>query len=205
MIPQEILKNKNIKAVGKLIIHFLSEQTDIDKDGGIKTTVNQIADGIGEAPKNVRNNIYALKDNNILKIKGGRYPRFYLKISICPNKVKLNTPISPYKGKLKDPTYYIDNVVVVLLEKYGFDFGPVTLEKLSGFKISDQLKAIESTKLNAKSNPEVYIGKILDNNCKGIKLADKDPYEAERKRIQQFMADNEAAQNQGFKTAGYAH
>jgi hypothetical protein len=184
VISQEILKNKEIKAVGKLIIHFLSEIVPAN-DGGIKTNMSAISDGIGETYKSVKNHIEILKSKGILKIKGGRYPVFYLKIPISPHRGELNDSISPHRGELK-PHTYINNVVVVLLKKYGFDFGPIILEKLSRFSVSDQIRAIESTRAYAKSNPARYIERILDNDCKGIRLPDKqekDPYAADRERL----------------------
>lgn len=69
----------------------------------------------------------------------------------------------------------LNKVVVVLLEKYGFDIGPVQAEKLNHFDVETQLSAIESTKQNSTSNPVKYLDRILDNDCKGIKLAATKP------------------------------
>ena len=206
MIPQEILKNKDIKAIGKLIIHFLSEQK-IEADGGIKTNAKKIANGIGEEQRNVKEHIKKLKKLNILNVKPGKYPVFYLKILIEPYSVPLNDLIVPYSVPL-NPTTLLDNVVVVLLEKYGFDFGPVILEKLIRFPVSTQIKAIESTKAYSTLNPARYIERILDNDCKGIRLPDKpidDQYAAEKERLEKLKAESLQAQQLGFKTAGYAH
>jgi hypothetical protein len=65
----------------------------------------------------------------------------------------------------------LNKVVVVLLEKYGFDIGPVQIEKLNRFDVETQILAIEYTKQNATSNPVKYLDRILDNDCKGINPA----------------------------------
>lgn len=206
MIPKEILKNKDIKAIGKLIIYFLLEQ-QMTKDGGFKTTIAEIATGIGEDKRNIKEHIKKLKQKNILHVKTGRYPVFYFKFSMVHHSVPLNDSIVPYSVPLK-PATYINNVVVVLLEKYGFDFGPMILEKLIRFPVSTQIKAIESTKAYSILNPARYIERILDNDCKGIRLPDKpivDQYAAEKERLEKLKAESLQAQQLGFKTAGYAH
>lgn len=205
MIPQEILKNKDIKAIGKLIIHFLSEQK-IEADGGIKTNAKKIADGIGEEQRNVKEHIKKLKKLNILNVKPGKYPIFYLKILIEHYSVPLNDLIVPYSVPL-NPTTLLNKVVVVLLAKHSYEFGPATLKKLAEFSEQDQIRAIESTARNSKINPEMYLNRILDNDCKGIRLTDNqsniDPYRADKERIAQHRLDTKKAFNLGFKPAGY--
>lgn len=176
MFSKDILPLKNIKAVGKLIIYFLLDQKNILSDGGVKTTIEQISNGIGEEVRNVKDHIKQLKQKNILRVKAGRYPVFYLKFSIERHSVPLNNSIERHSVPLNPPpapTPIIDNVVVVCLEKHGFEFGPIILEKLGRFPVEDQIAAIESTAANAKTNPSRYIEKILDNDCKGIKIVQK--------------------------------
>lgn len=125
---------------------------------------------------------------------------------INQNDKKVNRDL-PFRVS-KQVAPLLNNVVVVLLEKYGFDFGPVIIEKLSRFSDSEQIKAIESTKAYATSNPARYIERILDNDCKGIRLPDKpitDQYAAERERIAILRAEAFEAQSLGFNTAGYSH
>jgi hypothetical protein len=173
----------------------------------------QLGKLIGENKDYVKNLLMRLKRKKYLRTEGKGKNRKIIGNSQLLNKTDMVT--SSYQNDQngnsqlpKKPPTYINNVVVVLLEKYGFDFGPVILEKLSRFSVSDQLRAIESTKAYATSNPARYIERILDNDCKGIKLPDKpivDKYEAERKKIEQLRAESLTAQNLGFKTAGYAH
>jgi len=205
VIPQEILKNKDIKAIGKLIIHFLSEQK-IEADGGIKTNAKKIADGIGEEQRNVKEHIKKLKKLNILNVKPGKYPIFYLKILIEHYSVPLNDLIVPYSVPL-NPTTLLNKVVVVLLAKHGYEFGPATLKKLAEFSEQDQIRAIKSTARNSRINPEMYLNRILDNGCKGIRFnnsqSEIDPYKADKERLALLIADTKKAKAEGFQSIGY--
>lgn len=172
-----------------------------------------IGDGIGENKHYVKNILARLKSkgfiNPIGRGKARRIDIIWEKVfgnSKLPNYAVGNSQL-PNKAPKSAPPL-LNKVVVVLLEKYRFDFGPVILEKLSRFSDQDQIRAIESTKAYATSNPARYIEKILDNDCKGIRLPDKpmvDQYAADRERMERLRAESRQAQQLGFKTAGYAH
>ena len=137
-----------------------------------------IGDGIGENKDYVKNILTRLKSkgfiNPIGRGKKRRIDIIWEKVfgnSQLPNDLFSNSQL-PNQAPKSDPPL-LDNVVVVLLEKYGFDFGPVILEKLIRFPVSTQIKAIESTKAYSILNPARYIERILDNDCKGIQLPDK--------------------------------
>lgn len=101
-ITKELLKRKDITAIGKLIVCFLSTQRNIDEAGGIKSTIKEVADGIGEASRNVRKHVNILKKKNIIIFKGGRYPRFYFEDSIRHYDVTLKNSIRHYDVKLNE-------------------------------------------------------------------------------------------------------
>lgn len=198
-IAMQAAENGNVLAKNK----ELSVKTGI-KPNSVKVLMSQMKkDGFIKAEK-----IDGLRTINLMDHSSGKR---LMVINQIPEKVNGDLPFSPPP--------LLDKVVVVLLEKYRFDFGPVTLKKLSRFPVSDQLKAIESTKYNAKKNPETYINRILDNGCKGIKLADnrtKTAYDIARDEQQKFndrmgidkfepITKEEIRQMRGNKTAGYSH
>lgn len=187
-IAMQAAENGNVLAKNK----ELSIKTGI-KPNSVKVLMSQMKkDGFIRAEK-----IDGLRTINLMDHSNGKR---LMVINQIPEKVNGDLPFS-------SPPL-LDKVVVVLLEKYRFDFGPVTLEKLSRFSVSDQIKAIESTKAYATSNPARYIERILDNDCKGIRLPDKpmvDQYAADRERMEKLKAESWQAQQLGFKTAGYSH
>jgi hypothetical protein len=179
-IPKNLRRDKKICPIAKLIYYFLSN-APADAKGWVRTSYKDIAFENGLEDWEIKDPIKELKDLGVLLVKGGRYPKYKIINSIGVNtpllklqtdSIGVNTPL------LKPPTLLL-KVVVVLLEKYGFAFGPKTLAKLAAFAEEDQIDAIESTKLNAKLNPESYINKILDNDCKGIKIKPNEPIEIE--------------------------
>lgn len=181
---------------------------------GNKTPDNELlGNNIGETKDYAKNLVKRLKYkgfiNPIGRGKKRRIDIIWEKVfgnSQLPNDLFSNSQLPNQSPKSSPPL--LDNVVVVLLEKYGFDFGPVILEKLVRFPVSTQIKAIESTKAYSILNPARYIERILDNNCKGIRLPDKpivDHYAAEKERLEKLKAESLQAQQLGFNTAGYTH
>lgn len=106
------------------------------------------------------------------------------------------------------------NVVVVLSEKFEFDFDDELRELLIqhwpekdvgnfGGMIENLFKY---TTAKSTDNPYGYIKKAITGNWKIPDCSEKknnvDPYAADRARIAQAMAETTAAQNLGFKAAG---
>lgn len=184
---QKIDRNKLPHAEKQILINIVIQESE-----GNKNPNNELlGSNIGENKDYAKNLLMRLKNKGFLNLKGRgknrrieiEWPKFFGN-SQLPNELFSNSQLPNMAPKIATPL--LDNVVVVLLKKYGFDFGPVIIEKLIRFSVSDQLKAIESTKANAKSNPARYIERILDNDCKGISLPDKpeiDPYAADRERL----------------------
>lgn len=171
-----------------------------------------IGEGIGENKDYVKNILARLKNKGFLKLNGrGKNRRIEIlwpKIfgnSQLPNYAVGNSQLPNQAPKSTPPL--LNKVVVVLLAKHGYEFGPATLKKLAEFSEQDQIRAIESTARNSKTNPEMYLNRILENGCKGIKLTDNqsniDPYRADRERIAQHRLDTKKALDLGFKPAGY--
>ena len=181
---------------------------------GNKTPDNELlGNNIGETKDYAKNLVKRLKYkgfiNPIGRGKKRRIDIIWEKVfgnSQLPNDLFSKSQLPNQAPKSAPPL--LNKVVVVLLEKYGFDFGPVIIEKLSRFSDQDQIRAIESTKAYATLNPARYIERILDNDCKGVRLPDKpmvDQYTAEKERLKKLKAESLQAQQLGFKTAGYAH
>lgn len=101
-IPEKTLKRKDLNPISKLVIYYLSKESNIDDDGGIKTTIEKIADGIGEEERNIKNIVKELKIKGIISVKAGRYPRFYFAESMVLYKVPLNRSIVPQVVPLKN-------------------------------------------------------------------------------------------------------
>lgn len=115
--------------------------------------------------------------------------------SELPNKI---TPII-YKRRYKERR----NVVVSISEKYCFKID----DKLMGLLIEDDDKSLidlfEYTKNKKPDNPNAFMYSAKINNWNIPEY--KDPYEAERKRIEQLRSESMIAKNLGFKTVRYAH
>lgn len=77
-IPEDILADKNILPSAKLIIYFITNNLNVDENGWTKTTVKEIASGIGLSERQVKYQIKELKNKGILESKVGRYPRFLI-------------------------------------------------------------------------------------------------------------------------------
>jgi len=171
-----------------------------------------IGDGIGENKDYVKNLLARLKSKGFIKLIGrGKnrkidilWPKIFGN-SQLPNYAVGNSQLPNRAPKTAPPL--LNKVVVVLLAKHSYEFGPATLKKLAEFSEQDQIRAIESTARNSKINPEMYLNRILDNDCKGIRLTDNqsniDPYRADKERIAQHRLDTKKAFNLGFKPAGY--
>jgi len=171
-----------------------------------------IGDGIGENKDYVKNLLARLKSKGFIKLIGrGKnrkidilWPKIFGN-SQLPNYAVGNSQLPNRAPKTAPPL--LNNVVVVLLAKHSYEFGPATLKKLAEFSEQDQIRAIESTARNSKINPEMYLNRILDNGCKGIRLTDNqsnlDPYRADKERIAQHRLDTKKALDLGFKPAGY--
>lgn len=78
-IPKEILADKTILPSAKLIIYYLTNNLNLDDNGWVKTTIKDIAEGIGIGSEQVRKLIKDLKKRGILDSKGGRYPRYSIR------------------------------------------------------------------------------------------------------------------------------
>jgi len=205
-IDRKILPHAEKNLLVSILIH-------LGENGNIWPTNEQIGQRIGESKDYAKNLIMRLKNKGYLTITGrGKNRRISVieqKIfgnSQLPNQSFSNSQLPNQAPKPAPPL--LNKVVVVLLEKYGFNFGPVVIEKLSRFSDQDQIRAIESTKAYATSNPARYIERILDNDCKGIILPDKpvvDQYAAERERMNRLIAESRQAKDLGFKTAEYSH
>lgn len=171
-----------------------------------------IGDGIGENKDYVKNLLARLKSKGFIKLIGRGKNR---KIDILWPKIFGNSQLPNYAvGNSQLPNRapktalpYINNVVVVLLAKHSYEFGPATLKKLTEFSEQDQIRAIKSTARNSKINPEMYLNRILDNGCKGIRLnnsqSEIDPYKADRERLAVLIAETKKARAEGFQPAGY--
>jgi len=181
---------KTIQKIDRTILPHAEKQTLIQIaillfENNLTPTNQAIGDGIGENKDYIKNILTRLKSKGFINLIGrGKsrrvdivWPKIFgndqLPVTESFSNSQLpNTSIGNSQLPNRPPpppTPILNKVVVVSLEKHGFDFGPVILEKLNRFSVEDQIAAIESTAANAKTNPSRYIEKILDNDCKGIK------------------------------------
>lgn len=202
-LPAEILSPAKFKILVEIAMQIAeSGKSSIkNKELSIKTAIR---------PSSIKVLISQLKKDGFIqieKINGLR--TINLPNRICEKRLMvINQTSEKVNGDLPfSAPPYINNVVVVLLAKHGYEFGPATLKKLAEFSEQDQIRAIESTARNSKTNPEMYLNRILENGCKGIKLTDNqsniDPYRADRERIAQHRLNTKKALDLGFKPAGY--
>lgn len=202
-LPAEILSPAKFKILVEIAMQIAeSGKSSIkNKELSIKTAIR---------PSSIKVLISQLKKDGFIqieKINGLR--TINLPNRICEKRLMvINQTSEKVNGDLPfSAPPYINNVVVVLLAKHGYEFGPATFKKLAEFSEQDQIRAIESTARNSKVNPEMYLNRILENGCKGIKLTDNqsniDPYRADRERIAQHRLDTKKALDLGFKPAGY--
>jgi len=202
-LPAEILSPAKFKILVEIAMQIAeSGKSSIkNKELSIKTAIR---------PSSIKVLISQLKKDGFIqieKINGLR--TINLPNQICEKRLMVINQISEkVNGDLPfSAPPLLNNVVVVLLAKHGYEFGPATLKKLAEFSEQDQIRAIESTARNSKTNPEMYLNRILENGCKGIRLnnsqSEIDPYKADKERLALLIADTKKARAEGFQSIGY--
>lgn len=116
-----------------------------------------------------------------------------------PHRGTPAVPLAPIYNKEKEN----NDVVVSLALKYGFNIDEKIIRLLDGFPDKKLIDMFEYTKSKKPDNP---CGFIFDAVRFGWNIPEyKDPYAAERERIEKLIADSKQAKQLGFKTAGYSH